>query len=193
MAARLTDEERASREAAREQEKASRAKAREDKSTARDNRASDEVKTSGEMKLQHVRLGRSERVKSEPQEIKTENIDRRQLRNSGASLPPPFAQHRGVEEVLMQTRKAAKKTYTDASELAGVRGVLDHVGRSLEASRSHHLSGNYGAAHSSLVMAVNSLTHAVNFVDKSNGGGATAVHLSNALQNHLNSYRDEYL
>ena len=193
MAARLTDEERASRESAREEARANRAKAKEDMSRARDNRASDEEKTTGEMSLQKARLSRPTSTRAEPEAIKTENISRRQIRKSGPSLPPPFTQHRGVEEVLMQTRRAAKHTYTDASELAGVRGVLDHAARHLEDAGNHHYAGNYPAAHASLNVAVNSLSHAVDRVDKANGGGATSVHLSNALQNHLNSYRDQYL
>jgi hypothetical protein len=189
MAARLSDEERAARESA----KAARVKAREENKVARNNRTSDDQKTSGEMALQHARISRPTSTRAEPEEIKTENIDRRQIRYSGPSLPPPFSQHRGVEEVLMQTRRAAKKTYTDASELAGVRGVLNHAASNLEDAGNHHATGNHSAAHSSLTVAVGSLNHAINRVDKANGGGATTVHLSNSLQNHLNSYRDQYL
>ena len=130
---------------------------------------------------------------NETEASQRERISTRASRVSGPSLPPPFAQHRGVEEVLMQSRRAAKKTYTDASELAGVRGVLDHAARHLEDAGNHHYAGNYPAAHAALGVAVNSLSHAVNRIDKANGGGATSVHLSNAMQNHLNSYRDQYL
>lgn len=130
---------------------------------------------------------------NEAEDNRLSGLSKRATRVSGPSLPPPFSQHRGVEEVLMKTRRAAKATYTDASELAGVRGVLNHVARNLEDAGNHHINGNYPEAHSSLMTAVHSLNHVVTRVDKANGGGATSVHLSNALQNHLNSYRDQYL
>ena len=127
---------------------------------------------------------------------RTAGLSKRATRVSGPSLPPPFKQHRHVEEVLMLARRAAKSTYTDASELAGARGVLNHAASNLEDAGQHHARGNYGAAHSSLLVAAHSLDHAVGRIDAAHGGKApwgTAVHPSTALKNHLNSYRDEYL
>lgn len=123
-------------------------------------------------------------------------LRKRASRVSGPSLPPPFKQHRHVEEVLMLTRRAAKRTYTDASELAGARSVLNHAASNLEDAGQHHARGDYGAAHASLLVASQSLSHAVGRIDAAHGGSApwgTIVHPSTSLQNHLNSYRDEYL
>ena len=133
---------------------------------------------------------------NEVYQARLEGLSNRANRVSGPSLPPPFKQHRHVEEVLMLARRAAKSTYTDASELAGARGVLNHAANNLEDAGQHHAHGNYGAAHSSLLVAAHSLDHAVGRIDAAHGGSApwgTAVHPSEALKNHLNSYRDEYL
>lgn len=133
---------------------------------------------------------------NESEATRRESISNRANRVSGPSLPPPFKQHRHVEEVLMLARRAAKRTYTDASELAGARGVLNHAASNLEDAGQHHARGNYGAAHSSLLVAAHSLDHAVGRIDAAHGGNApwgTPVHPSTALKNHLNSYRDEYL
>lgn len=141
-----------------------------------------------------AKVSRAELNESEGNRIA--GLSNRANRVSGPSLPPPFKQHRHVEEVLMLARKAAKSTYTDASELAGVRGVLNHAASNLEDAGQHHARGDYGAAHSSLIVAAHSLDHAVGRIDNAHGGNApwgTAVHPSTLLKNHLNSYRDEYL
>lgn len=141
-----------------------------------------------------AKVSRKELNESEANRV--EGLSKRATRVSGPSLPAPFKQHRHVEEVLMLARRAAKSTYTDASELAGARGVLNHAASNLEDAGQHHARGNYGAAHSSLLVAAHSLDHAVGRIDSAHGGNApwgTAVHPSEALKNHLNSYRDEYL
>jgi hypothetical protein len=192
MAARLSDEERAARAEAKEKAQKQRQVAK----TAREGRKQ------GQANVENSWLLMQNARPSSVESIKTDNIDRRQLRhrNSGpARTPgnpyvPPFAEHRGVEEVLMVARRAAKKTYTgDASRLASVRATLNHAAAHLETAGSLHKTGNYPEAHAALTTAANSLNTAVRVIDKDNGGGATAVHLSNALQNHLNSYRDQYL